>query len=696
MANEFKIKNGYLSEGNSQITGSLNVSGGITGSLFGTASYATTTISASYAVTASYATNALSASYAPGGASTPAFPFTGSAGITGSLTVVGKTQSTQIGAGAAPSGSVPLDVKAQGALSTDIALRVRNSVDSLNILKLAGNHTLNMLDSAGRTMLDVAISAFTVGEAGHPYLTDGAQAITIASLTKSQIIGQIGGWSAYNEFSFTNTSRSTTNMRLNNAINLGATGVGSSYTTIPYKQNYVCPIDYFGTAGDYAGGFMWYKGTTSGNPFVTKLEASITSSNLLMQLTPEGALHFKNTTPTYTGSTNSFQLYSSASTAGNAKPYFRTENGTVVYLGDQSLLYNVTASSIVSSFTGSLLGTASYAPPAFPYTGSATVLGSLVVNDNATTSSLNTSARVLRDTSNRISLGWDNRGLVRSNGAISVDWENNTLKRSNITTLDWSDKITYDTSTSSSIKWDTRELWDGDPTTVGYNTASLDWNNRRALGAAADVSIDWASRRLYDHNAAPAIGWDGRVLATPSGYSALAWTSDYHLNSNLYQTDIKLVELQESVSNNFSNTDESYFGDIIEVDGSRTFLDVSVTDGMLVYLNATTWYPVDQTDNTHSTYMLGIAFGVGLRAGYVLLEGHVVISQSSTAGPYIYHQSVAGCPIYIKSGTTAGLMSADIPTSNIVRVLGHTYFNSAGDPDQWMMKFRPSNDWVTI
>ena len=49
MANEFKIKNGYLSEGNSQITGSLNVSGGITGSLFGTSSYAQTSSYATYA-----------------------------------------------------------------------------------------------------------------------------------------------------------------------------------------------------------------------------------------------------------------------------------------------------------------------------------------------------------------------------------------------------------------------------------------------------------------------------------------------------------------------------------------------------------------------------------------------------------------------------------------------------------------------
>jgi len=55
------------------ITGSLNVTAGITGSLLGTASYAT---------------QALSASWAPGGGGS-SFPYTGSAQITGSLVVTG-------------------------------------------------------------------------------------------------------------------------------------------------------------------------------------------------------------------------------------------------------------------------------------------------------------------------------------------------------------------------------------------------------------------------------------------------------------------------------------------------------------------------------------------------------------------------------------------------------------------------------
>ena len=92
MANEFIIRNGFQSRGDSEITGSLNVTGGITGSLnvtggitgsytgsfVGDGSQLTGIVSSSYALTASYA------EVAGAGAG---FPFSGSAIITGSLTV---------------------------------------------------------------------------------------------------------------------------------------------------------------------------------------------------------------------------------------------------------------------------------------------------------------------------------------------------------------------------------------------------------------------------------------------------------------------------------------------------------------------------------------------------------------------------------------------------------------------------------
>jgi hypothetical protein len=199
------------------VTGSLTVTQGITGSLLGTASYAT---------------QALSASFAP---ATPPFPFTGSAlitgslGVTGSLTTLGTSSFTNptqlsgnqttsplitlnqslvsfgnssvmfrasetsvnnsfavelykrngnsetrflaggngtgtntersfmtvigtntagdgsvtfdrsVGIGSTPSSSIRLDVRAQGALSTDTAFRVRNSADTQNLMSITGD-----------------------------------------------------------------------------------------------------------------------------------------------------------------------------------------------------------------------------------------------------------------------------------------------------------------------------------------------------------------------------------------------------------------------------------------------------------------------------------------------------------------------------------------------------------------------------
>ena len=57
MAHEFVARNGIIALNNSIITGSLNVTNGITGSLQGTSSYSNNALSASYALTASFAMN---------------------------------------------------------------------------------------------------------------------------------------------------------------------------------------------------------------------------------------------------------------------------------------------------------------------------------------------------------------------------------------------------------------------------------------------------------------------------------------------------------------------------------------------------------------------------------------------------------------------------------------------------------------
>jgi hypothetical protein len=72
MPNEFVARNGFISKNDSEITGSLTVTGGLTGSILSasyseTASYSLTAVTASYvisALTASYALSSITASYA--------------------------------------------------------------------------------------------------------------------------------------------------------------------------------------------------------------------------------------------------------------------------------------------------------------------------------------------------------------------------------------------------------------------------------------------------------------------------------------------------------------------------------------------------------------------------------------------------------------------------------------------------------
>jgi len=54
----------------------------------------------------------------------------------------------RLGVGASPASTVRLDVRAQGALSTDIAFRVRNSADSANLASIAGNGDIALGEGA--------------------------------------------------------------------------------------------------------------------------------------------------------------------------------------------------------------------------------------------------------------------------------------------------------------------------------------------------------------------------------------------------------------------------------------------------------------------------------------------------------------------------------------------------------------------
>jgi hypothetical protein len=94
--------------------------------------------------------------------------------------------------------------------------------------------------------------------------------------------------------------------------------------------------------------------------------------------------------------------------------------------------------------------------------------------------------------------------------------------------------------------------------------------------------------------------------------------------------------------------------------------------------------------------LIGIC--VDVDNSYILLEGSLTISSNIATSDSPYVQSLApGRTIYIKNDT-GSMMSTVIPSTpgNYVRVLGHAYYQNPSSTDYWIMKFRPSNDWIQI
>jgi hypothetical protein len=337
--------------------------------------------------------------------------------------------------------------------------------------------------------------------------------------------------------------------------------------------------------------------------------------------------------------------------------------------------------TVTGGITGSLLGTASYATQAlsaswapggaaFPYTGSALITGSLEITGSLKTSVIFDDGTDLQVTGSiMIKNAYGNRLYMNYNPIYMSPDGYNFIGMNN-------SKISYYAQYG--------HRFDG-------SFMTYDESNVKAIQA------DTSKRSLFDTSAVPSVNWGGRGLYTPSSILAVDWSDNTILNSNVYQRDFKSTTTQNAVSNTINNSSVSYLGDIIEVDANYTFINSGVTDGMLVYLDTdATWYPVSQSSTT-ATKMLGIAFdvnGSGLNTGFVLLEGHVVINDTMVQSPD------HGLPIYIRDSTTTGKMSTVVPTTTggtqVVRILGHCYWNNLGAPSQWMMKFRPSNDWNII
>jgi hypothetical protein len=191
----------------------------------------------------------------------------------------------RLGVGATPNTAVRLDVRAQGALSTDIAFRVRNSADTYNTMAVRGN---GVIDFQNPTL---GLTFLSIGQVGASNVNDG-----------------------FLDFS---GSRGIRN-RAGGVVQLGIRIFHNS--TIRSTGLYISATE---ASGDNTIFIDGGQNIRIGQGFSNTNQPDVNATRTIQQMT--------GVAPT-TSVVDGFQQYSADITAGNAAPHFRTENGSIVKL----------------------------------------------------------------------------------------------------------------------------------------------------------------------------------------------------------------------------------------------------------------------------------------------------------------------------------------------------------------------------
>jgi len=214
-----------------------------------------------------------------------------------------------------------------------------------------------------------------------------------------------------------------------------------------------------------------------------------------------------------------------------------------------------------------------------------------------------------------------------------------------------------------------------------FGTASWAYSASQAL-TASFVKIAQTASYVSSSNVYGPTGFDSINYAVNAGLAATATNVTSPLVQNLIVNGKFTTQLNNTNLSTLAQNLHYYTGHTVY--GTKGG-EVSIGD--LVYLeNDNVWYQVDQTTDS-STKMLGI--WVDDTDGYVLLEGDIVLDQS-----YIGNRDY-GLPVFI-SGSARFTCNTDALTSGYIRAVGHPYYyyNDGFSVFNWILRFKPSNDWT--
>jgi hypothetical protein len=249
-----------------------------------------------------------------GGGGTPAgsngeIQFNNSGAFGADSGLVWDNTNKRLGVGATPATTVRLDVRAQGALSTDIAFRVRNSADNANLYSI---------DGLGNVI-------FNASSGGSPYIWNHSGTLQM----KLEVASNSGLLRIYNGGVLRHDidGRDYASFK---GIKINGAGVGVNYLNIQGGTNSRVNVD------------------IAGDPIFDIFNASNLNVLRIDSRLGEGALQIKTTGTPTTSIVDGFKQYSADITAGNAAPHFRTENGNIIKLYQQSSAGITTVADLVT------------------------------------------------------------------------------------------------------------------------------------------------------------------------------------------------------------------------------------------------------------------------------------------------------------------------------------------------------------
>jgi hypothetical protein len=564
MANEFIIKNGYFSQGSSNITGSLNVTAGITGSLFGTASNAT-------------GLSALNQNVTITGSLTVTQDITGSGLLITGSTTTDLVRITQTGTGNAfvvedstNPDSTPFVVSNAG----NVGIGTTTPSAKFEIKSAAQNNLGGLLFSASGSTNYRALIYESSNNAGVIELYSGASLTTRLfgngfSYFNGGNVG-IGTTSPNAKLDINGNTLITGSLTVtNDLIVLGSASVQyitSSQLNINdniISVNTITPAVRFGGlavidsgSSPIQSGSLLFDSQNNQWIFVHQSApgAAVTSSMLLM-----GPQTFNNIGNETALTANRVPKSSGADLGEHLTDSNIEDTGTLVNINSTTYI----TGGLITYFDDTGTNPGLYTPVLD------TVNSSLYTYEGASFSRLSIeygATRALYDLQGpgqQISLNWGNRNLVNTNGTNVLNW-NNGITISGSTLITGSLGITgslqvqaYDASIASlypqidsvaktinvpntdvqyyaSVDWGNQQLNTYD-VTFANTVVTVDWSNRilNTAGSPFGItkpSVDWGNRYLRYSNTTVAtppisINWGAGTLNDISGSPALRWNT---------------------------------------------------------------------------------------------------------------------------------------------------------------------------